>query len=547
VNDLTVQQLHNYESNRGRAEVMAADFIHHIDWPDQVSELDSLSAISKQEIVNFANKYFKDNYAVVYKRSGERRNVVKVVKPPITPVEVNRTAQSTFLKAINAMPVIPIAPQFVDYKKEITETKLTSGTPVYYHANDENDRFTLTYVIEMGKRNDKTLPYALDYIDYIGAGNLSPADVKTKFFSLGASLSTSVSDDEAHVTLTGLQKNFKSSLALLESIFASPKSEDETLHQFIDRTLKEREDTKKDRHAILFTALKDYAEFGKINPQTNDLTNAELQKLSLSDLTNRIHTLSDYPHHVDYYGPATMDDLMSTLNDLHTVADHRSAPAPVVFVHQPTDQNKVYLVNYDMAQAEVIMLSKGLPAYDASKAPVIALYNEYYGGSMASITFQTIRESKALAYAVYSSYQAGQKKDDPYYSFAYVGSQADKMPESIRSMFQILDTMPRADTLFNQSKTSLINTIASERTIRENVLNSFERANKLGLDHDINADIYAKLPSIDFDQVAAFQKENIAEHHYAICVLGPKDKLDMNALRSYGDVEELSLDQIFGW
>ena len=55
-----------------------------------------------------------------------------------------------------------------------------------------------------------------------------------------------------------------------------------------------------------------------------------------------------------------------------------------------------------MAQAEVIMLSKGMDHYDASKAPMLSLYNEYYGGSMASIVFQTIRESKALAYAVFS-------------------------------------------------------------------------------------------------------------------------------------------------
>src|SRR5204863_216282 len=84
---------------------------------------------------------------------------------------------------------------------------------------------------------------------------------------------------------------------------------------------------------------------------------------------------------------------------------------PVEFVHQNTDKNKVYFVNFDMQQAEVIMMSKGLEHYDPKMSPVVSLFNEYYGGSMASITFQTIRESKALAYAVWSSYQAGSAKD----------------------------------------------------------------------------------------------------------------------------------------
>ena len=547
INNLTIQQLSSYESNRGRTDVMMSAFVHHEEWQDQIADLDSLSQITKQEIVTFANKYYDDNYAVVYKRTGERRDVVKVTKPPITPVEVNRSAQSEFLKSVDAKEVKPIAPVFLDYKRDITQAKLTSGVPVYYKDNDENTRFSLSYVIEMGKRNDKDLKYALDYINYIGTDKLSPSELKTKLFSLGASLSVSTADDEAHITITGLQKNFTESVQLLESILASPKSDDQTLHQFIDRTIKEREDSKKDRRTILFTALRDYAEYGKINPQTYDLTNVELEHLSLADLTGHIHSLSDYPHHILYYGPAQLDDLMGALNDLHVVSEHRSPTAPVEYVHQETNKNKIYFVDYDMAQAEVIMLSKGMPKYDESKAPVIALYNEYYGGSMASVTFQTIRESKALAYAVYSSYAAGQKKDDPYYIFSYVGSQADKTPESLKSMFEILDTMPRADKLFENSKESLLNTLTSDRTTREDVLWAYERARKLGLDHDIRADIYDAVPTITFDQLAEFQKQNIANHHYEIAVLGSKSKLDMKALGQFGDIQVLSLDEVFGY
>ncbi len=547
VNNLTIQMLHNYESNEGRTTVMMNAFIHHKEWKDQVSELDSLATITKAEIVAFANKYYGNNYAVVYKRNGERRDVVKVTKPPITPVEVNRSAQSDFLKSVDAMEVKPAQPLFLDYKHDVTQAKLTSGIPVYYKVNDENARFSLSYVIEMGKRNDKDLKYALDFIDYVGTDKLSPAEVKTKLFSLGASLNVSTSDDEAHISLGGLQKNFTESVQLLESILAAPKSDDQTLHQFIDRTLKEREDSKKDRHTILFDALRNYTEYGKVNPQTFDLTNAELQHLTLADVTGRIHSICDYPHHVLYYGPANLDDLMANLNDIHVVTEHRSVPLPVEYVHQETNKNKIYFVDYDMAQAEDIMLSKGMPSYDASKAPIIALYNEYYGGSMASVTFQTIRESKALAYSVYSSYSAGQKKDDPYYIFSYVGSQADKTPESMKSMFEILDTMPRADKLFENSKQSLLNTLVSDRTTRENVLWSYERARKLGLDHDIRADIYDAVPTITLDQLADFQKQNIANHKYAIAVLGSKSKVDMKALANFGDIQELSLDDIFGY
>jgi predicted Zn-dependent peptidase len=170
-----------------------------------------------------------------------------------------------------------------------------------------------------------------------------------------------------------------------------------------------------------------------------------------------------------------------------------------------------------------------------------------FTGSMASITFQTIRESKALAYAVWSSYRAPDKKEDPYNIFAYVGSQADKSPETMKSMFELLTDMPRADKLFEQSKTSLVNDLASERTTRENILWSYERARKLGLDHDIRQDIYASAPNISFDQISDFQKQYIRGHQYAIAVLGSKDKVDMKDLSKYGNVQTLSLEEIFGY
>ena len=51
-----------------------------------------------------------------------------------------------------------------------------------------------------------------------------------------------------------------------------------------------------------------------------------------------------------------------------------------------------------MKQAEILMVAKG-QGFNAEKMPLIKLHNEYFGGSMGSIVFQTLRESKALAYS----------------------------------------------------------------------------------------------------------------------------------------------------
>jgi len=78
---------------------MMDGFIKHRgqNWLTDVSAVDDMSKVTKKEIVDFADKYLKDNYVLLYKRKGEDKNIEKVEKPVITPVEVNREAQSAFL------------------------------------------------------------------------------------------------------------------------------------------------------------------------------------------------------------------------------------------------------------------------------------------------------------------------------------------------------------------------------------------------------------------------------------------------------------------
>jgi hypothetical protein len=57
----------------------------------------------------------------LFTRKGADKNVVKVEKPPITPVEVNRDAQSPFLVKVNNMPESPIKPVWLDYNKGHSE------------------------------------------------------------------------------------------------------------------------------------------------------------------------------------------------------------------------------------------------------------------------------------------------------------------------------------------------------------------------------------------------------------------------------------------
>ncbi len=199
-----------------------------------------------------------------------------------------------------------------------------------------------------------------------------------------------------------------------------------------------------------------------------------------------------------------------------------------------------------MAQAEVIMLSKQY-TYDKSMIPVQTLFNEYFGGGMSSIVFQEIRESKALAYASWSGFQTAQKKSDPNYLFTYIGTQADKLPDAMTAMNEILTELPKSDGAFTQAKDAIKKKIETERITRTGILMNYEAAKKLGLDYDIRRDIYSKTQTMSFDDIKKFQEQNIRGKKQTILVLGSRDKVDMDKLRQWGNVKELTLEEVFGY
>jgi predicted Zn-dependent peptidase len=179
--------------------------------------------------------------------------------------------------------------------------------------------------------------------------------------------------------------------------------------------------------------------------------------------------------------------------------------------------------------------------------PMISLFNEYFGGGMSSVVFQTIRESKALAYSTFGAYGVPQRKEDPHYVIAYVGTQADKLGQAIPAMKELLTSLPRTEQSFVTAKEALRKQLETERITRSAILFDYLAAQKRGVDHDLRQDTYASLDKIGLDDVVRFHTDRITGRKYALCVLGSKAKIDMAELRKHGRVVELTLSDIFGY
>lgn len=166
---------------------------------------------------------------------------------------------------------------------------------------------------------------------------------------------------------------------------------------------------------------------------------------------------------------------------------------------------------------------------------------------MGSIVFQELRESKALAYSASSRFASADKVGRSSYNLSYIGTQSDKLPEAMAGMNTLLNDMPVAEANLQIAKNAIRNSIATERITKSDILFSYERAKRLGLDYDVRRDVYEQTPNMSFQDLQKFQQARVKGQPQTILVIGSKDRLNFKELAKYGQVQQLTLKEIFGY
>ena len=546
ISDLKLNQIKKMETNRGRANEFVQSFTLDISWADYQDQMDVLQTITKQDIVEFVNAKYLNNYVVVYKRNGEDKSVIKVDKPTITPVSINREDQSEFLTNLLAEETEHMDPVFLDFNKDIKKS-FVGEVEFLYKENKENERFKLDYILDMGTDNDNRLKLAIDYLNFLGTDSMSATDKAKEFYKLGCDVSVSCSYDKIQITLSGLANNFHSSVQLFENILIEVVADEDALVELKAAKLKERADAKLNRQNILWKAMGNYAKYGSNSSFTNILSNQDLDAISCEELIALIHNLTTYKHRILYYGPESLENVVSSLEKLHVhKTDLKAIPLKKSFVENKMKTPIVYIVDYDMKQAEIMILSRG-SKLDMEAYPKIKFHNEYFGGGMSSIIFQEIRESKALAYSVYSTYTIPKDTTTSHYLMSYIGTQSDKLSEAMHGIYQLLDVMPVSELNMNNAKEAIQQKIRTERFTKSKVLTEYEKAYRLGVNYDVRKTLYDNIESFDMETLKEFHEAYISNSPRVVMVLGSKDNLDLNILKKYGEIKHLTLEDVFGY
>lgn len=539
--------LQAFDSNQNRVEHLSNEFVMNrgSQWEQSLAQIDAKSKITKPQLLAFANQFFKNNYVIGFKRKGEDKSIQKVEKPAITPINPNANLASAFVKKITAMPTKAIAPKFLDYQKDMAKAK-AGIADVLAIKNNENDIFRMTYRFNHGANNYKLLQYAANYLPFLGTDKYTAEELSKAFYNIACSYNLNVGTETTTISISGLQENFEKATNLVEHIFSHVKADEQALENLKSSILKNRENAKLNKSSIM-RGLTSYAQFGAINPFNNVLSNDEVKAIKAEDLIYHLHNLLNYEHVITYYGPKTPVDAASLIAKNHSLPKEFTPAAPAkVYSYVQQDTNKVYFANYDMVQSEIRWI-RNTGTFSKNDMAKIQMYNNYFGGGMGSIVFQTIRESKALAYSTFAFYATADKTGKQNSMIAYVGSQSDKMNDAITGMNELLNDLPERDKSFNDAKANLISGLEIARTTKDAVFDSYFADKRLGYDHDSKLDLYREVKPITFATVKNFTKEKVANKAYTYCIVASDKRVKPDDLKKYGEVTTLTLEQIFGY
>lgn len=550
IKDMKLSEIRAFEKNQGRANTITGAFILGIEWPKIVQRWKKIAKVTKSQLVDFAQKYFKDNNcAVVYKHTGEDPSVMKVEKPPITPIEVNREGASEFARQFLTWETTEVAPQFVDFKKAIKTKRLSSNVKLKVVQDKKSKLFRLHYCFDMGKLSDRRLAVLAGYFPFLGTSKYTPSEIQQAMYRLGVSLGAECREEHFYLSLTGLEESFEPAVKLFEHLLADAQPNHDALQNLIADILLRRENNKKDKRVILSKGLASYAKYGADNPFTDKLSAEQLQQLSAQELVALLKGLHQFQHEVFYYGSKTASKTGLLLHQIHPVdqavqAPVASKPYPEVGVRKSI----VYFVHFPSVQIELLMLSKGTPKFNLEEFVMGEWYNQYFGYGLSSIVFQEIRESKALAYSAYAHAGSPAKKNRAHWLQAYVGTQPDKLRDAVEAFQEILENMPVSLPQMEHARQGVLKQIAAGRMNQAELYWAWRGSRDKGyLNRDLREDIYKTIEKADSGDLIKFQEKHVKGRQFTWLVLGERERIDFTYLKKIGKVVELTLEDVFGY
>ncbi|MGB1013719.1 MAG: M16 family metallopeptidase, partial [Nannocystaceae bacterium] len=418
----------------------------------------------------------------------------------------------------------------------ISRAEIAAGATVSRHQNPYNDVYTLEFVWGVGQYDLRPLSLLDDYLADVGTTAMPAAKFKHKLFALATTLSFETREEAFVVRLSGPEEHLEAALALVDSLMRAPESSRRAMrairqerrgYGFVNRR----------QSSVVVDALREYVTFGEKSRYVREYSPTHMMRLSPKLLVDAWHEAQTYAVEVRYTGQRGAQEVASMVRDkVGFQANLKPATEPVVRPRQHPQRDTVYFVRHPRSiQSQVLVVVGGDPVSPQLR-PAGHAFNEYFGGSMAGLVFQEVRELRSLAYSTRAQFLEHPVKGHAGMMYLHVGTQADKTFEALDVVLELLGAMPRKPERMPGIRSALIESQLAATVGFRGVLQAEQSWRWLGYREDPRRQWLEAYDKLTFADIESFVAQQIEGRPRSILVVGDPKRVSRRELRRYGEV-----------
>lgn len=551
-NSLKQEQRRQYASNLenidSRARIMMSLYSQGKSWEDYLQEVSGIDALTKEDVVRVARKYFSENYLCVTKTTGKypKDNLTKPDFSPIVPK--NSEAFSEYAKQLEQLPVQEVKPRFIDFQKDVETVSLTPLATLYATANPVTDIFTLNLVYQVGTLEQPKLMHLANYLQFLGTDSLSFHEFRTRLQVLGSTISFDATDKQFFMRITGFDKHFKETVQLAGDFIRHVKADDKQIRQVINDA-KVTEKAFFESSDNIANALLEKVKYGEQSRFLTKLSLSEVKKLKGKELLDAFVQVRQTECDLLYCGTLPVAQVREEIEAFLPLKEITVAVnAPYHRDAKKYDKPTVYFMDMPTASQSIVYgYAKGEVTDDAWSRHAARLFSVYFGGDMSSLMFQEIREFRSLAYRVSGRYilpphnlegKAGE-------FVTMLSTQSDKTLDALGIMNSLIHEMPEKEERISTVKQSIVNQVNNDFPSFREVPEKVAGFRRNGFDNDPSEALLSGISDMDMKDIIRFYRHNVRLKPVVYVIVGNSRRIDMKQLETYGNVIRLRKKDIY--
>ena len=519
------------ESSASKMNWLLSAFMYNMPLEQVLNANDHIQALTKEEIVRVAKKYFNQDHMTISFDEATKTNKAKTLpKPNIKPLEPVKDAKTAYAEAFKKLPKGQLKQTFNNFN-DVQVSSLGENITLHYTPNTKNDVFSLTLRYGVGEHEMPLLPYAAALMNNAGImGNPATEgkDFAQQMAELGGDVSYGCNDSYFYISISGEDGNMNKIMNLVNRQLLMPYLEKKQLDaikgsEFFTRLSRQK------RTAVQKSALMQYALYGDKSAYLDEVPFADIWGMGLPQVQSLLSSARTYALNVFYCGTLTPEQLVA---ELPLTEGMRPSNSPFIQEKKTYEKPTVFfLPNSDVQQADLYFYINGQP-YDIASDVYSDAFNQYFSGGFSGIVLNEIRTKRSMAYTAYGVNQTPSLAGKNTNFIGYVGTQSDKVVDAINVYMDLLTTMPADTTRMEAIRAALKQAAQTAKPSMRGKASTFEAWKRLGYNDDpakINAE---KIDNLTYEQIETFYKENIQGKPITIILMGDPKKIDLKAIQT---------------